>query len=315
MNGLLFNKYTPRSLSEILNNNIINEDLKLFIKLDNLNILFIGPSGVGKSMYLKLIINECFNKNEITENIFLINNLMDLNILQSRNELKTFCQTTTIKRKKLVCIDDIDIISDQNQQIIRNYIDNYSSNVNFICCCTNIKKVDDSLKFRLFNINLHFYNQIEMEKLLNKIIINEKLTFTEEAKENLLKYSNKNIRKMISLVEKNLLYSDKINNEIVSKLSTSIEKSIFDEYTQHILNSDLVNAYSLLFVLVEKGFSVIDILDEYFLYIKYSDLSDDKIYIIIKVLSKYIIVFYTNYEDKIQLVFLTNNLIKSLLKL
>ena len=160
MNGLLFNKYTPTSLSQILNNNIINEDLKLFIKLDNLNILFIGPSGVGKSMYLKLIINECFNKNEITENIFLINNLMDLNILQSRNELKTFCQTTTIKRKKLVCIDDIDMISDQNQQIIRNYIDNYSSNINF-CVVVQILKKDDSLKFRLFNINLHFIMKLK----------------------------------------------------------------------------------------------------------------------------------------------------------
>ena len=48
----------------------------------------------------------------------------------------------TIKnKKKIVVLDDIDIINEQSQQVFRNCIDKFSHNVHFISSCSNTQKV------------------------------------------------------------------------------------------------------------------------------------------------------------------------------
>jgi hypothetical protein len=55
---------------------------------------------------------------------------------------------------------------------------------------------------------------------------------------------------------------------------------------------------------------VMDILDNYFLYVKTSDiLTEDEKYLIIPLLCKYITVFHNIHEDEIELALFTNNLI------
>ena len=56
-----------------------------------------------------------------------------------------------------------------------------------------------------------------------------------------------------------------------------------------------------------------DILDNYFLYIKISDiLSENEKYTITPFICKYITVFHNIHEDEIELALFTNNLIKQL---
>ena len=63
--------------------------------------------------------------------------------------------------------------------------------------------------------------------------------------------------------------------------------------------------------LIDEGYSVIDILDNYFIYIKVTNNLNEKIkYKIIILICKYITNFYNLHEDEIELVFFTNNLIK-----
>jgi DNA polymerase III delta prime subunit len=48
--------------------------------------------------------------------------------------VKTFCQTCSVikGKKKIIVLDDIDLINEQSQQVFRNCIDKFSHNVNFI---------------------------------------------------------------------------------------------------------------------------------------------------------------------------------------
>ena len=71
-----------------------------------------------------------------------------------------------------------------------------------------------------------------------------------------------------------------------------------------MLNIELNSIY-------DNGYSVIDILDNYFLFIKITDIiSEIEKYKIIKLLCKYITIFYNIHEDAIELTLFTNNLIK-----
>ena len=73
-----------------------------------------------------------------------------------RNDVKTFCQTSSsIKhKKKIIVLDDIDIINEQSQQVFRNCIDKYSNNIHFIASCSNPQKVIESLQSRLTIIKI-----------------------------------------------------------------------------------------------------------------------------------------------------------------
>ena len=60
----------------------------------------------------------------------------------------------------------------------------------------------------------------------------------------------------------------------------------------------------------DNKFSVGDILDSLFLYIKHcSVLTEKEKYKIVPLLCKYITIFYDIHEDSIELIFLTNNLL------
>ena len=66
---------------------------------------------------------------------------------------------------------------------------------------------------------------------------------------------------------------------------------------------------SLFYNLYHNGYSVIDILDNYFIYVKLYDFKNDNIkYEIIKLLCKYITIFHNLHEDEIELALFSNNL-------
>ena len=75
----------------------------------------------------------------------------------------------------------------------------------------------------------------------------------------------------------------------------------------------MTNALKLVNSLIVKGYSVTDILDSYFTFVKVTNnLTEQQKYIIIPLLCKYIAIFHDIHEDEIELAFFTNNLINIL---
>ena len=96
-------KYQPKYYKDfIIDNDYINI-LKTMHKIDSINVLLVGDSGCGKTSLLYATMREYYNKEKIPpENVLLINNLKEQGIQYYRNELKTFCKTpSVIKRKKI----------------------------------------------------------------------------------------------------------------------------------------------------------------------------------------------------------------------
>ena len=150
-------KYVPLKLYEFPLNLELISLLKKLINMNNLNLVLVGSNESGKTSMLNAVIKEYYENNpNYKENIMYINNSKEQGIQYFRTDLKTFCQTHSLikRKKKLVVIDDIDTINEFSQQVFRNFIDNYSNNVSFICSCTNIQKVIESIQSRLLILNL-----------------------------------------------------------------------------------------------------------------------------------------------------------------
>jgi hypothetical protein len=90
---------------------------------------------------------------------------------------------------------------------------------------------------------------------------------------------------------------------------------MFEEYTKLILSKKLKDAISLIYEIYDKGYSVMDILDNYFIFVKSSNIiTEQQKYDIIPYICKYITIFHNIHEDEIELSLFTNNLIEILSK-
>jgi len=308
-------KYQPINLKDFEIEKNLFDLIKAFIHIDSLNILFVADSGSGKSSIIFAIIKEYYSDKYDDSNVLYINSLKEQGISFYRNDVKTFCQTkcSIPNKKKIVVLDDLDVINEQSQQVFRNCIDKYSNNVHFIASCSNTQKIIDSIQSRLNIIKIKSFNYENLNKIMKKICENENILIEDDAKEFVLSVSNNSVRILINYLEKMKLISEIITKDLAMSICTNINFNELEKYTEYCKNGDLLNSIKIIYNIYNSGYSVMDILDNYFLFIKSTNIIEEvKKYECIKLICKYITIFHNIHEDEIELSLFTNNLINML---
>jgi replication factor C subunit 2/4 len=318
MNLPFIYKYQPIFLKDFEMDEEMLLLIRTMITMDMLNILFISDSGSGKTSLINTIIREYYGYNNINimndTNILSINSLKEQGIAYYRNEVKTFCQTACLipGKKKILILDDLDMINEQSQQVFRNCIDKYSDNVHFISSCINTQKVIDSIQSRMTIVKIKTLDINNLIKIVKRICALENIQMTPETELFIISISNYSVRIIINYLEYLKLLNMPITIDIATSICTNISFKYFEEYTNYCkVDKNLSKATGMMYKLVDKGYSVMDILDNYFLFIKTTAiLSEDEKYSIIKYICKYITIFYNIHDDEIELALFTNNIIK-----
>jgi len=315
MNIPFLKKYQPHFYKEFTIAKEYIELLNTLKNMDNLNILLVGNSGCGKTSLLYASIREYYQQEKIpTNNVLCINNLMEQGIQYYRTEVKTFCQTpsTIHGKKKFIILDDIDLINDQSQQVFRNCIDKYSHNVHFLASCSNTQKVIDSIQSRCTIIKIKPIHKKFLRKIFNKIKNAENIIIEKKAEKFILNICNNSIRLLINYMEKFKLLDIPITEKKVKEICTNISFYEFENYTKcWYIKKNLSLSIKKIFSIHKKGYSVMDILDSYFMFIKITNiLPEDMKYKVIILILKFIAIFHTLHENEIELALFTNRLFK-----
>jgi len=319
-------KYRPKTLKDFGFHPDMTQTLESFLAMDRMALLFVGDSGSGKTALLNTLVHTYYapyTYPEFVHNILFINNLKDQGFSFYRNEMKSFCQSRSIfaNRKKMVILDDIDLINKQNQHVFRHYIDKYGANVHFLLVCGNLQRVIESLQSRTFILRLPIATMEHRRQIMEHICTEERLALTQEAKEYVLHLSDNiagsSVRNVVNFLEKIwLLLGGDVSNskeiitlEMCRQICSAIPLERYDSYLANLRKGQLKEAIDILYEIYDYGYSVIDILDYFFTFVKYSSqLQEDDKYKTIRVLCEYISVYHNIHEHPIELALFTGEL-------
>jgi DNA polymerase III delta prime subunit len=292
--------------------------LSLMMDMPTINMVFVGAIGSGKTSLLNAFVREYYGlSKEVNvmhfENIMYINSLKEQGVHFYRNDVKTFCQTQSVipNKKKIIVLDDLDLMHEQSQQVFRNCMDKYSHNVHFIASCSNIQKVNENLQSRFHLIHLKSLSVEKIRCVMKKIVGQEGISMDPEVADFLLVLCDNSAKLLILYLEKFKLLGCHITLDLANQLCTNISFSLFTQYMEAIMKKDLSLAIDLVYSIFDKGYSVIDFLDNFFLFVKKTRmLSEEMKYKIVPYICKYITIFHNVNEDEIELALFTNNLVE-----
>ena len=309
-------KYKPYYLADFGMDIHMMGALKTLLDLDDLNLLLYGNPSSGKTILLEALIREYYQLKKTDpfpeNNILYINNLKEQGINYYRNEMKTFCQSCSVihGKKKMIVIDDIDNINEQSQQVFRNYIDRYKKNINFVSVCTNMQKVIESIQSRVHIMRVNTLSKTQIIHQMENIIQKENIQLNEECKEYLLSICNHSVRNMMNYLEKIYILDDhNLTLETCKQVCSNISFQHFEQYIEALQNHELYKAIRIFYDIFDYGYSVIDILDFFFIFVKTTTKLDENTkYKIIPHLCKYITIFHNIHEDEVELALFTNSI-------
>ena len=112
------------------------------------NMIFYGPSGVGKTTLAKIIADQQGYETMV------INASMHGNIDTLRVDIKDFVSHMSLTGKgKLVILDEADYLTQATQPALRNFMEEYTRICRFILTCNDVNRIIEPLRSRCITIN------------------------------------------------------------------------------------------------------------------------------------------------------------------
>lgn len=307
LNQSFIDKYSPKTIRELPFDITFNSIIENFINMNLLRIIFVSDNNFSKNIVIKTIINSL---DVADDDVLLVNQFKDQGVSNIRYEVKLFSQIPKPK-KRLLIIEDIETFTDNIQKLFINNLDKWSNNLNVIITCNNIFNVDQALASRLLPISIPSITKDTVRTLMNDIIIRENIIVDEKIKDTLLTLTDNNLQSMFFMLQKCYLFQmeNQLTERIVKDSCTMINNDTFKQYIDLIKSGDYQKGYKYLLHIINNGHSVIDILNEIYLFVKITEsLNEEEKYKFFKIISNYIVTFITIHEEELELLIFSQEL-------
>ncbi len=302
-------KYYPKRIDQLLLDNDFIELLNFLINIKQLNILLHGNEQCGKTTIINTLIEELKNRNIINnKNIYYLNNFNEQTFVQNLNELKNFCNSTILSNElKIVVIDDINNFNENNQQNLKNIVEFSKKNTFFICSIDNINDLIEPLQSYFIQIKCNGLNKEKLISYVKNISNENKINLSDEDIINIINHSELNFNIIMNYIEKKFLLN---NITISSNFFINIEEKHYNMFIDYCKENNFKAAYDILINFSKKGYFFLDILEEFYQFIK-KDKTEIN-YNLINLICNYINKFYDGYDNKIKYFFFTHDVIEIL---
>jgi DNA polymerase III delta prime subunit len=185
------------------------------------HMLFYGPPGAGKTTSADNLIRKyqsLYGKIN-TENIIHLNASDERGIEVIRTQIHQFVKSKNMFETgyKFVVLDEVDYMTKNAQQALKNLLQSCLNNVRFCLICNYVCKIDDSLTNEFICIRFNQLPREEIYSFMKHIATKEKINITDESIYAIQKMFHSDIRSMINFIQ---LHQH--DNELTTLLVTDV---------------------------------------------------------------------------------------------
>lgn len=256
-------KYRPSKFSEVVGqSHIIERVSSLTNSLNIPHMLFAGPAGTGKSTLALIVVKELFKENWKT-NYLELNASDERGINIVREKVKNFARTKSLGNVpfKVIFLDEADALTPEAQQALRRTMENYSNTCRFILSCNYSSKIIDPIQSRCAIFRFKLLEKKDIDKIVERISENEKLSITPEAKELIYEGSEGDCRRSINILQSTASISPQITIELVSTIISNAKPKDIRIVLDYALSGDFQKSRErLLDVMLKESISGSDVI-------------------------------------------------------
>ncbi|MBS7639032.1 MAG: replication factor C small subunit [Candidatus Bathyarchaeia archaeon] len=258
-------KYRPKTLDEIVDQEEIVSRLKSFVKAKNVpHCIFAGPPGTGKTTAALCLAHDLYGEN-YREYIMELNASDERGINVVRETVKTFARTKPMGEVtfKLLILDEADNMTDDAQQALRRTMERYTETARFILIANYSGKIIEPIQSRCAPFRFTYLPREAIIKRIKYICERENVEILDDGIEAILEISEGDLRRTVNILQTAASVGKPIDAEVVYSVVGRANPHDVREMMLSALNGDFISARNKLRELTQKyGLSGIDIIKQ-----------------------------------------------------
>lgn len=274
MYKVLYRKYRPSKLKEVVGQAVIIQILRQILKSGSIphSFIFAGTRGIGKTTIARIFakaINceklttgdacgKCTNclviEQEETVDIVEIDGASNNGVDEIR-DLRDKCTFLPQNLKyKVYIIDEVHMLTTAAFNALLKTLEEPPKHVVFILATTEPHKIPKTIQSRCMNFSFLTLTEAEIEGQIIEVAKKEKITLEKEAASLIAKKAEGAMRDALVLLDKAAAYAgEKINKETVLKIIGGVDENEILKIINSLDNADLANAVAQLDTLLKAG--------------------------------------------------------------
>ncbi|MFX1395357.1 MAG: replication factor C small subunit [Promethearchaeota archaeon] len=249
-------KYRPRSLNDVVNQNAIITRLKQFVMDKSMpHLIFAGPAGTGKTTSALAMVRDLYGR-KMAPNI----TYLELNASDARgiDVIRTFVKDFAKARApldinfKILILDEADNMTAPAQQALRRTMEKYTKNCRMILICNYSNKIIPPIQSRCVVFRFGALNDEDIKSRIKLIASKEKINLVPNGLNALVDVSNGDCRRAINYLQSCGTISKKIDQEIVFRVAGEVPPQKIKLILQNAIKGQLQLSIKLLNELIRE---------------------------------------------------------------
>lgn len=280
-------KYRPKLLKEVINQNHVVKHLKAFVKDKNIpNLLFAGRAGTGKTTCALCIARELYGK-IWKSSVLELNASDERGIDVIRHKVKDFARMQSIGGVpfKIIILDEADALTRDAQQALRRTMENFTNTCRFILICNYSSKIIDPIQSRCSLFRFKSLSENDIEEYIKNVLKGEGLKITADATDAIIDISTGDLRKVSNILQASAIVTKDITEKIIFDVTSRAKPDDVERMLKFALAGDFKKARKSLHELILKqGLAGEDIIKEIHKQVYSLDITEgDKIKLVDKI--------------------------------
>jgi len=273
-------KYRPRLLDDVVNQEGIIKRLKQFVKDKSMpHLIFAGPAGTGKTTSALAMVRELYRSKKAINITYLELNASDARGIDViRTYIKDFAKAKPPSdiSFKILILDEADNMTAAAQQALRRTMEKYTRNCRMILICNYSNKIIPPIQSRCVVFRFSSLNNEDIKNRVKFVANKEDINITADGLNALVDVSKGDCRRAINYLQSCGTISKNIDQDVVFRVAGEIPPERIREVLKTALKGQLQFSLKLLSDITrEYGLSGINIIKNLHREIYDLDVSED----------------------------------------